>query len=99
MTAWKLADKPYQREHVTPFIYENPQLFEIRHVMQDIDLSNWRWTVDEPLDLEFVRQIYLCMGDKGKDVFGFRDIVALIKENSFLADINKSVRQKPVGGH
>lgn len=48
----------YEREHVTAGVYHRPEQFTLRNVAQDVDLSDWRWTVDTPEDLEFVRAMY-----------------------------------------
>lgn len=56
--AWRDAVLPSEREHVTPYIWSRPQLFRLRNVTREPDLSHLRWTVDGPEDLEFVRRIY-----------------------------------------
>ncbi len=57
LAAREAAD-PYEREHVTPFFYRNPQRFVLDGVMQAVDESAVRWTVDLPSDLAFVREVY-----------------------------------------
>ena len=52
------ARKPYEREHVTPYIYEHPTKFKLLSVTGEVDYSGYRWTLDTPQDLEFVRAIY-----------------------------------------
>jgi spore coat polysaccharide biosynthesis protein SpsF len=42
------ARLPYEREHVTPYIYNHPELFSLRNVVHSSDLSAYRLTVDEP---------------------------------------------------
>ena len=56
--AWYLADDTYDREHVTPFIYQHPELFKLGVLENDVDLSHIKWTVDTLEDLERVRRIY-----------------------------------------
>ena len=56
--AWDLADDPYDREHVTPFIYQHPEMFKLGVLENDIDLSHIRWTVDTEEDLGRVKGIY-----------------------------------------
>lgn len=56
--AWEQADLQSQREHVTPFIYQHPDLFKIGSFTNSIDLSELRWTVDEVLDFKLVSAIY-----------------------------------------
>lgn len=56
--AWREAEEPFEREHVTPFIVDRPERFKASCLRNDTDLSSLRWTVDEFEDLEVVRQIY-----------------------------------------
>ncbi|MBO9710210.1 MAG: glycosyltransferase family protein [Caulobacter sp.] len=49
---------PYDHEHVTPFLYRNPDRFRIAGLEQPADEGEVRWTVDRPDDLEFVRAVY-----------------------------------------
>ncbi|HEX4197172.1 MAG TPA: glycosyltransferase family protein [Caulobacteraceae bacterium] len=48
---------PYDREHVTPFIYGHPELFRLEAVTRDPPLR-YRWTVDTPEDFAFVTAVY-----------------------------------------
>lgn len=92
-TAWRQARESYQREHVTPYIYENPKRFRLGNVKSKIDLSYMRWTVDEERDLQFVREIYKRLYKNG-EIFLMDDIVALLKKEPELMAINKGVEQK-----
>src|SRR5262245_10854566 len=61
--AWRNAELPSEREHVTPYIYNNSDLrggnrFLARNYPFAADLSHLRWTLDESLDLEVVREVY-----------------------------------------
>jgi spore coat polysaccharide biosynthesis protein SpsF len=49
---------PYDREHVTPFIYRRPERYRLVTLTQARDEGDARWTVDRPDDLEFVRAVY-----------------------------------------
>lgn len=49
---------PYDREHVTPFIYRRPERYRLDAVTQDRQEGDVRWTVDRPDDLVFVRAVY-----------------------------------------
>ena len=68
---WREARKPYQRTHVTAYIYENPDRFDLLAVTGESDYSDRRWTVDTPEDLSFVRAVYERMGRC--DDFSWRD--------------------------
>jgi len=89
--AWREARRPYQRTHVTPYIYENPGRFKILSVTGDRDYSSYRWTVDTPEDLELVRAVYDRLEG---DSFLLNDIVRLMEREPELAEINRSIAQK-----
>jgi spore coat polysaccharide biosynthesis protein SpsF len=92
--AWQLALRPYERAHVSIYIYEHPEQFKLLSIVSDIGRSEWRWTVDTPEDLEFVRQIYARLGPDGH--FSWHDVVALLEREPELPDINRYIMQKPV---
>lgn len=52
------ARDPYDREHVTPFLYRRPERFALAFHHQAVDEGELRWTVDRPDDLAFVRAVY-----------------------------------------
>lgn len=52
------AADPYDREHVTPFLYRHPERFTQAELIQDRDESALRWTVDTPEDFAFVERVY-----------------------------------------
>lgn len=89
--AWREASEPYQRTHVTPYIYENPERFRILSVTGDEEHSAYRWTVDTPEDLELVRALCARLQD---EKFLWGDVVNLMKCDPQLAEINRSVAQK-----
>jgi spore coat polysaccharide biosynthesis protein SpsF len=52
------ARDPYEREHVTPYIYRRPEAYRLAGVARHESLAKLRWTVDLPDDLVFVRDVY-----------------------------------------
>lgn len=89
--AYETASKNYQREHVTPFIYENSK--KIYYYINPIDYSQYRWTLDTDEDWELIRKIYGYLYH-GQHDFYLTDILNLMQEHSELYDINKNVEQK-----
>ena len=87
--AWSDAALPSEREHVTPYIWKNPDLFRIRNFESSEDLSRLRWTVDYPEDLAFVREVYRRLS--GNDRFGWRDVLKLVKDEPGLAEMNAGI--------
>jgi spore coat polysaccharide biosynthesis protein SpsF len=95
--AWQEARKPYEREHVTPYIYEHPDKFKLLSVTGAADFSSHRWTVDTAEDLEFVRTIYgrfKANPEFAGCEFSGRDVLDLLELEPELAEINRSVMQK-----
>ncbi len=89
---WKEAIEPYQRVHVTPYFYQNPQLFRLLAVTSTQDYSQQRWTVDTAEDLAFVREIYRQLGNR--DDFTWCEVLALIQSDPTLAEMNTDIHQK-----
>jgi spore coat polysaccharide biosynthesis protein SpsF len=91
--AHREATLPSEREHVTPYIWKNPHLFSLYSVEQDRDLSSWRWTVDKPADLDFVRAVYAHFLDR--PLVPYEELAAFIEAHPELSAINVgTVRQE-----
>ena len=57
--AWKEAVKPSEREHVTPYVYNHPEMFRVRAWQSGVeDFSAMHWSVDTPEDFIFVTKIF-----------------------------------------
>jgi spore coat polysaccharide biosynthesis protein SpsF len=89
--AWSEATEGYQRVHVTPYLYQSSH-FRLLNIVNDVDYSCHRWTVDTALDLDFVRAVYRRLGPA--DTFNWREVIRLVEEEPALAEINRSVAQK-----
>lgn len=83
--AWREAKKPAEREHVMPYL--RTEKFRTANVESEspVALGKYRWTVDYPADLEFVRKIYTAFS--GNEHFGYQDVFDLLKERPELATI------------
>ncbi len=90
--AWQNALKPYEREHVTPYFYEHPELFRLASVIGTTDYSQYRWTLDTAEDLQLLRAVYERF--EGDDTFSWRDVIALMEREPQLAELNCNVVQK-----
>jgi spore coat polysaccharide biosynthesis protein SpsF len=89
--AFHLASQNYQREHVTPYIYEN---FENIHIFKnDVDYSNIRVTLDTANDFELINSIYQNLYTLEHD-FYLDEIIKLLKRKPELIELNKDVTQK-----
>ena len=93
-SAWKNAKLPSEREHVTPYFYNNPEIFKIFNLENNENTPNYSWAVDTQEDLNFVRQIVSRISARPITT---NMIVDLLKKNPELVKINKNVnRQKSV---
>ena len=91
--SWREDRRPASREHVTPYIYNNPDLFTPHCVEHPEDFSHLRWTVDTPEDMELVRRIYQALGGDG---FTWDQVRALLDEHPQWLELNRHVEQKKV---
>lgn len=87
------AKEKYQREHVTPHIYEGTD--SAYFYKNDIDYSEYRWTLDTEEDLELIKMIYSDLY-KGTHDFYLNDIINLIDEKPSLKMINSHIEQKKI---
>ncbi|MBL7998981.1 MAG: glycosyltransferase family protein [Candidatus Kapabacteria bacterium] len=88
--AWNNACKQFQREHTTPYIWDNPHLFRIGNIVwksgMDYSMSH-RWTLDYEADYHFIRTVYDELYDKKPD-FGLNDILWMLNAKPEIARIN-----------
>lgn len=89
--AWKEAARPLEREHTTPYFWENPDKFKIGNVVWESELdysTTHRWTIDFEEDYQFITKVYeeLYLNNP---IFELYDILKLLKDKPEIADINK----------
>jgi len=86
--AWLNAAEPFEREHVTPFIYRSHahrfRLFELSHAD---DLSRYRFTLDYPEDLRFIDAVYRALYPRSP-LFSLTDIMTLLEDHPEIVQIN-----------
>ena len=88
------ATDPYDREHVTPFLYRNPQRFRLLSVVHEPDLSEERWTLDEPGDFALIRRIIEALYPENPE-FRMADVIALLDLHPDWRELNRGVQEKP----
>jgi spore coat polysaccharide biosynthesis protein SpsF len=95
--AYREAKKETEREHVTPFFYTHPERFRIGQIINEVDLSHHRWTVDTQEDFELIRliieELYIT-----NLTFNIGDILKCLQEHPEWSGINAHVKQKQLGG-
>jgi len=90
--AWRDARDTYQRVHVTPYLYQNPQLFKLLSVKGEENYSQYRWTLDTTEDLEFLHAVFNRL--QGQNDVTWRAVVSLLQSEPELVEINNKVSQK-----
>jgi len=105
--AWQEAKEPQHREHAMPYLYEgvtlitenralqtgtSPRGFRIALLNHTTDFGDYRWTVDTPEDLEFMRQVYSRFD--GRDDFSWKEVLDLVHDEPQLMEINAGVKHK-----
>ena len=91
--SWSNAKTVFEKEHVTPFIYNNQNLFKIENFSNNVDLSNFRWTVDYPDDFKFVEQIFQKITSQP---ILFKDVLSLLETEPELKLINQNYTNNEV---
>lgn len=87
------ATRDYERVHVMPYLYKNPERFRIESVVHERDLSRYRWTVDTPEDLALIQAIMRRLGPRARDA-GFLEVLAVVEADEALSSINGTIVQK-----
>ena len=105
--AWTDAKEPQHREHAMPYFYEgleltrqsrtletgtSPRGFKVALLHHTTDFGDYRWTVDTPEDLEFIRQVYARFD--GRDDFSWKEVLDLVHSEPELMKINAGVQHK-----
>lgn len=90
------ANKQYEREHVTPYIYQNYGIFKLVGFENSVNYSEYRWTLDTPEDFEVITRIYEELY-KTDGMFYLDDIIDLMKRCPEIKNINDNIEQKKLG--
>jgi spore coat polysaccharide biosynthesis protein SpsF len=89
--AWNEAKAPFQREHTTPYFWDNPELFRVGNVLWEtgLDLSTThRWTLDYAEDYELIRHVFDSLYPKSP-LFGVADIVDYVASHPEVRAVNQ----------
>jgi spore coat polysaccharide biosynthesis protein SpsF len=65
------------REHVTPYIWKNPDMFKLRAVVADKDYSKYSMDVDTMEDYRKARYLYDKLGNS--NFFHWKDVIFLLE--------------------
>jgi spore coat polysaccharide biosynthesis protein SpsF len=94
LNAWKNAEKKSEQEHVTPYFYNNPNIFSIHDFTHSKNLSHYRYTIDHQNDLKLVKAIISKIENRP---ILMKDVISIFEISPKLLDINKN--NKPNEDH
>ncbi len=89
--AWQNAKLPLEREHTTPFLWENPDKFRIGNVIWETGLDfsmTHRFTIDYKEDYDFIKTVYDELYSEN-NMFKLDDILNLLDDNPEIKRINE----------
>jgi len=89
------TDDPEDHEHVSIFIYSHPEIYSLKNMPGPPELTNpgLGLTLDTPEDLELIRRIFEILYPDNPN-FTLADILAVLKDNPALTELNAHVRRK-----
>jgi len=88
---WINAKKDFEREHTTPYIWENPDKFRIGNVFWETGLDysmTHRFTIDYKEDYQFIKRVYDELYEKNNR-FGLKNILLLLEKNPEIKKMNQ----------
>ena len=86
--AWKQAQLKSEREHVTFYFYNHPDLFRTLILNNKTDDSRYRLSVDEERDFQVVKAVFEHFKQKGKTDFFIAQVKTFLDANSHIFKIN-----------
>tara|TARA_Y100001934_G_scaffold219950_1_gene261766 strand:- start:1287 stop:2057 length:771 start_codon:yes stop_codon:yes gene_type:complete len=87
------AQQPLEREHVTPYMYTNPDRFRLDSHENETDLSHHRWVVDTAEDWRFIYRVHELLNRPDRP-FTTAELLELLEREPELAGMNAEVTQK-----
>lgn len=79
--AYLYAQDNYQKEHVTPYIYQHPEIFNLYNFQDREDFSHYNISVDTMDDFILVEKIITNFYPQNP-YFGLNEIKSFLKQNS-----------------
>ena len=89
--AWENAKKNMEREHTTPYIWENPDKYRIGNLLWETGMDysmSLRFTIDYLEDYLFIKQIYDELYEQN-NLFSLKDILKLLEDKPEIKKINE----------
>ena len=87
----KSTKDEFEREHVTQYVYHNPDLFKIGNVKSDRQLSDYRWTIDTNEDYAMVKAIYEKRTSNSTGILLMDEILEILERYPELIKLNSNI--------
>lgn len=88
--AYREAQDPYEREHVTPYIRLSNDISKANVAMPDgQNMAHHRWVLDTPLDFEFLKAMFSRL-PKGEEGWDYVVPLAIVEDSPELAAMNRN---------
>ena len=91
----RLTQNPVDRENVSNYIYEHPEIYKIAQLSCPPELNhpNIRLTVDEQKDFDLIKIIFENLYPMNPN-FSAADAIKFLNSNPEIRDLNKDIMQK-----
>lgn len=92
----RTSTDPAVREHVSLYFYEHPERYRVLHLFAPARwrAPEYRFQLDYPEDHRFIREVYLRLEPDYGDAFGVEEIMALLRREPALVNINRHCIEK-----
>ena len=87
------AEDPFEREHVTQYVYRHPEAFRTANVAGEENLSSYRWTIDNEEDYEMVKAVYAHRENPAGGMLRMAEILEILRKYPEIAEINAGVKR------
>lgn len=89
---WAEAKEKHEREHVMPYFYEHPELFNILHIENEENWGDVRWTLDTAADYAMLQK--MAAHFEGRFDFPWREALDYYLAHPELAAMTNAVVHK-----
>jgi spore coat polysaccharide biosynthesis protein SpsF len=87
----QLTSEKLYHEHVTNFVYRNPELFNVQFIQADqlvFSRTNIRMTLDTPEDFEIQKEIFAAISKENPN-FGIPEIIGWLDQHTEIQELMK----------
>jgi spore coat polysaccharide biosynthesis protein SpsF len=90
--AWNEAETKFEREHVMPYFYDDPDRFSVALLHAEENYGQYRWTVDNPEDLQLIEK--LAGWFQGRRDFSWKEVLSVFEAHPEWQQINAKIHHK-----